>query len=513
MFNPSFICRKAILPQMALACALFSAQSPLQKSIPEKEGISSEAIVKFLQAANKSQSTEFKSFMLLRHGKVISDVHWNPYQKDLKNRLYSCSKSFTATAIGFAVQENRIKVTDKVISFFPDKLPSQISDNLKELSIQNLLTMSSGMEKEPDFIRESENDWVKAYLAAPIDNKPGSKFNYSSLATFMLSAIIQKVTGETVADYLKPRLFEPLGIKDHDWENNPQGINTGGWGLRVKTEDMAKFAQLFLQKGKWTGKQILSEEWIKEASSAHILQNPNADEKLKNENDWVQGYGYQMWRNRFNSFRGDGAYGQFMLILPEQDTVVIITAESNDLQKELNLVWEHLLPAFRSKVIPENKLAYQKLKDLENNLSIEPLKSKIFPKINKVFNFTENKDKYQSVELKSNGQKLEMKLIIDGKIYPFEFTSGKWNQQETMRIQPTSDRRSITDSYKLYPAKITNSFHWKDEKTLELKTIYLETPHSHLMEIIFDNDSLVFELKNSADFGKKSTILKATEIK
>ncbi len=513
MFHSSFICRKVLLPQMAFACALLSAQSPLQRSIPEKEGISSEAIMKFLTAANKIKSTEFHSVMLLRHGKVVSEVYWNPYQKDLKNRLYSCSKSFTATAIGFAVQENKLKVTDKVISFFPDKQPSEISDNLKELSIQNLLTMSTGMEKEPDFIRGSENDWVKAYLAVPIENKPGSKFNYSSLATFILSAIIQKVSGQTVADYLKPRLFDPLGIKDYDWENNPQGINTGGWGLRVKTEDMAKFAQLFLQKGKWNGKQIISEDWINEATSAHILQNPNADEKLKNENDWIQGYGYQMWRGRFNSFRGDGAYGQYMLVLPEQDAVVILTAESNNLQEELNVVWEHLLPAFQPKALPENKLAYQNLKDLETKISIEALKSETFPKINKSYSFAENNDKYQSVSLISNGEKLEMKLTIDGKTYPFEFTSGKWNQQETMRIQPISGRKSITDNYKLYPAKITNSFRWKNDNTLELKTIYLETPHSHWTTISFKDHSIDFELKNSADFGAKTTILKATEIK
>lgn len=513
MFCPSVICRKMIVPQMIFACTLFSAQSPLQRSIPEKEGISSEAIMKFLNAANKIQSTEFHSFMLLRHGKVVSETYWNPYQKDLKNRLYSCSKSFTATAIGFAVQEKKLKVSDQVISFFPDKLPSQISENLKALTIQNLLTMSSGMEKEPDFIRESVNDWVQAYLAVPINNKPGSKFAYSSLATFMLSAIIQKVTGKTVAEYLKPRLFDPLEIKEFDWENNPQGINTGGWGLRVKTEDMAKFAQLFLQKGKWNGKQILSEEWVKEATSAHILQNPNADEKLKSENDWVQGYGYQMWRNRFNSFRGDGAYGQFMLVLPEQDAVVIITAESNNLQEELNLVWEHLLPAFQPNAIPENKTAYQKLKDLENNISIEPLKSGIFPKIDKAFSFADNKDKYQSVAFKSKGEKLEINLVVDGKTYPFEFTSGKWNHQETMRIQPTSDMKSLTDSFKLYPAKIANSFRWNDQKTLELKTIYLETPHSHVVTIHFNDDSLIFELKNSADFGAKTTTLNATEKK
>lgn len=513
MIHSSFICRKALLPQLALACALFSAQSPLQKSIPEKEGISSEAIIKFLAAANQIKSTEFHSFMLLRHGKVVSEVYRNPYQKDLKNRLYSCSKSFTATAIGFAVQESQLKVTDKVISFFPDKQPSEISDQLKALSIQNLLTMSSGMATEPDFIRGSENDWVKAYLAVPIENQPGSKFNYSSLATFMLSAIIQKVTGETVADYLKPRLFDPLGIKDYDWESNPQGINTGGWGLRVKTEDMAKFAQLFLQKGKWNGKQIISQDWINEASSAHIFQNPNADEKLKSENDWVQGYGYQMWRNRFNSFRGDGAYGQFMLVLPEQDAVVIMTAESNNLQEELNLVWDNLLPAFQPKALPENKLAYQKLKNLESEISIKALKSEIFPKINKSYAFAENNDKYQSVSFISKGEKLEMKLTIDGKSYPFTFTSGKWHQQETMRIQPTSDKKTITDSYKLYPAKIANSFRWKDDKTLELKTIYLETPHSHYITISLKDNSMDFELKNSADFGSKTTTLKATGLK
>ena len=187
---------------------------------------------------------------------------------------------------------------------------------------------------------------MKKFLSIPIINEPGSKFLYNSLATYMLSAIVQKVTGEKVVDYLTPRLFEPLGIQGMDWEVDPMGINTGGWGLRVKTEDLAKFGQLYLQKGMWNGKQIIPADWIEEATTAKIMQDPDAPQSRKDSSDWLQGYCYQFWRCRNNAYRGDGAYGQFIIVMPEKDAVVAITAETSDMQDEINLVWKFLLPAF-----------------------------------------------------------------------------------------------------------------------------------------------------------------------
>ena len=223
-----------------------SAQSSLPRSTPEAEGVSSKQLMVFLDTIAKSKN-EFHSIMVLRHGKVVAEGWWNPYGPELKHTLYSVSKSFTATAVGFAVTEKKLSVEDKVISFFPDDLPAEITPNLEELRVKHLLTMSVGHDKEPNKIRAREN-WVREFLAAPIEHSPGSKFLYNSMATYMLSAIVQKVRANRAripqAETVRTAEYYRNGLG-----NNSRGINVGGWGLRLKTEDLAKFGQLFLDKG------------------------------------------------------------------------------------------------------------------------------------------------------------------------------------------------------------------------------------------------------------------------
>jgi len=250
-------CKRFILSiglSLFLSIQLFAQKSDFPVSTPEAQGVSSAGIDSFLNAAAHSKN-EFHSIMILRHGKVVAEGWWNPYGPALRHSLYSCSKSFTSTAIGFAVSEKLLTVNDKVTSFFPGSLPDTIKPYLAELTVKNLLTMSVGQDPDPTAkVPFASDDWVKGMLATPIVNKPGSKFLYNTMATYTLSAIVQKVTGQKVVDYLKPRLFDPLGIKGMDWEISKQGINTGGWGLRLKTEDLAKMGQLYLQKGMWNGK-------------------------------------------------------------------------------------------------------------------------------------------------------------------------------------------------------------------------------------------------------------------
>src|SRR5450755_2418681 len=330
------------------SCIFLPAQTAtsLPRSIPETEGVSSAGISRFLDAANKSRN-ELHSFMFLRHGKVIAEGWWDPYKPALRHSLYSTSKTFTSTAIGFAVSENLLRLTDKVISFFPNDLPDSISPNLAQLSVRDVLIMADGQDPEPSSLAGKSKNWVKAFLATPIVNKPGSVFLYNSLGTFMLSAIVQKVTGQKVVDYLKPRLFDPLDITGMDWEENLASVNTGGWGLRVKTEDMAKLGQLYLQKGVWNGTQLIPASWIEEATTAKIIQHPTMPQSKKDSSDWEQGYGYQIWRSRHHSYRADGAFGQYILVLPELDAVIAIQEETPSMQDELNLVWNYLLPAFK----------------------------------------------------------------------------------------------------------------------------------------------------------------------
>ncbi len=325
----------------------------LPRSTPQAEKVNEKAIANYLEAVKKSEQ-DLHSLMIVRNGKVVAE-HWlGDNAANKPHILNSVSKTFTSTAIGFAVSEGKLKVTDKVISFFPDKLPSEVSPYLQELEIRHLLTMSVGHDQDPTrAAREPGNeDWVKAFLAYPIDHKPGTVYVYNSLATYMLSAIIQKVTGEKLINYLYPRFFRPLGIVGAVWQECPKGINTGGWGLFVKTEDMAKLGQFYLQKGNWNGKQLLPESWIEEASRSHIKSLPAGvkQEKLnagQKKGDWVQGYGYQLWRSRHNSYRADGANGQYILVLPEKNTVIVTTAAIGDMQAELNLIWKYLLPALK----------------------------------------------------------------------------------------------------------------------------------------------------------------------
>jgi CubicO group peptidase (beta-lactamase class C family) len=206
--------------------------------------------------------------------------------------------------------------------------------------------MSTGHTEEPN-VRSSQ-DWIKTFLAHPVEHQPGSFFRYNTPATFMQSAIVQKVTGQTVVEYLQSRLLDPLGIQPPRWDANPQGISLGGYGLYLTTEDIAKFGQLYLQKGTWENQQLIPREWIEQATSKQVSNGQNAT------SDWNQGYGFQFWRCRHNAYRGDGKDGQFCVVLPDQDAVVVMTANTANMQSQLNLVWDHLLDGFKNGELPED---------------------------------------------------------------------------------------------------------------------------------------------------------------
>ena len=329
----------------------------LTKSLPRGESSKAmdKAFDKYLKAVADA-GQDLHSIMIVQRGKVIKERWLGEGAWNKPHVLNSVSKTFTATAVGFAVAEGKLRLTDKVISFFPDQLPAEISPNLEKLEVRHLLTMSSGHDVDPTPLTRGENsqelDWVRTFLAAPLTHEPGTFFVYNSLGTYMLSAIVQKVTGEKVIDYLYPRLFRPLGIVGATWQESPQGINCGGWGLYLKTEDLAKMGQLFLQKGTWNGKRLLPESWIDEATRSHIASLPAGTRREEltikpKDSDWLQGYGYQMWRCRHDAVRADGANGQYIIILPEQEAVIAMTANIGDMQAEINLVWKYLLPALR----------------------------------------------------------------------------------------------------------------------------------------------------------------------
>jgi CubicO group peptidase (beta-lactamase class C family) len=338
-----------------------AASVSLPRSSPEAEGLSSAGIREFVEVADRDVHT-LHSIMVVRHGKVVAEGWWKPEAADKPHVLHSLSKSFTSTAVGLAVSEGKLSIDDPVLSFFPEDAPAQPSDKLKAMRVRDLLTMTSGHEVEVKFT--TNTPWVRSFLAHPVPFKPGTHFQYNTPGTHMLSAIVRKVTGQTVLDYLRPRLFEPLGIENPEWGASPQGNTIGGSGLYLRTEDIAKFGQLYLQKGKWEGRQLIPATWVEQATSKQVS---NGSDPAK---DWDQGYGFQFWRCRHGAYRGDGANGQFCIVLPELDAVVAITANTRDMQAELNVVWDHLLPAFHPQALPANPAEESRLRQLLAGLAV-----------------------------------------------------------------------------------------------------------------------------------------------
>ncbi len=355
---------------MLLGCVPWAnaGGSSLPRSTPEAEGISSRAIVDFVQAADKNVNT-FDGFILVRHGKVIAAGWWKPNTAGQPHALHSVSKSFTSTAVGLAIDSHKLSLDDLVWKFFPTDAPADPSGHLQAVKVRDLLTMSSGQAVEPKAVGGYS---VKQFFTQPFPYAPGLHFLYNTMGTYLLSAIVTKVTGQTVLDYLKPRLFDPLGIENPHWDGSPEGYSLGGTGLYLRTEDMARFGQLMLQHGEWEGKQLIPRKWVEQATSEQISTVDEAHGKIGP--DWHQGYGYQFWRCRHHAFRADGAGGQFIVVMPDQDAVMAITAETGNMQGELDAVWNYLLPAFEAKPLPADPTGDEKLKDAVANLVAHPEK-------------------------------------------------------------------------------------------------------------------------------------------
>jgi len=460
--------------------------SQLPRATPESQGISSSTILNFVEAIEKNVS-EFHSFMLMRHGHVVAEGWWSPHAPERPHMLFSLSKSYTSSAIGLAVAEGRLTVHDKVISFFPDDLPDTVSDNLAAMSVHDILAMATGhAEDTTGFMREKFDDnWVKGFLTMPVEHQPGTHFVYNSGATYMQSAIIQKLTGMRLLDYLTPRLFEPLGIEGATWQQSPQGIDTGGWGLSIKTEDIANFGQLYLQKGVWQGKQILPESWIAAATSKQISNASNQ------QVDWQQGYGYQFWCCRHNAYRGDGAFGQYCVVMPDQDAVLAITSGLGDMQIPLNIVWEHLLPAM-GEALPADDAACDALKRKLSSLAYAPPQgqksSPLAEKISrKIYQLEPNDSKFESISFDFSKPEPVITFQTAHGSVPITCGSGNWHESSTL----------------LYgePSKIASSGVWSADDTFLVTLRFYETPFVSILPCHFENGNLSIDATTNVSFG------------
>lgn len=327
------------------------------RATPESQGISSDLFAALLRELNASKDTEMHHFMALRHGKVICECNFAPYPKGMWHITHSMCKSITGMAIGMLIEEGKLKLDENIYDIFSDQINALSKIFRPVITVENLLTMTSGVTFNESGI-VSGNDWLGSFLNASVNGKPGTEFQYNSLNTYVLSAIVTKRTGETLTEYLTPRLFAPLGITKYYWETCPKGITKGGWGLFLCAEDMAKLGQLYLQRGKWNGQQLVSEYWIEISTARH----------LKTQND-TYGYGYQLWmEQRPGSFEYNGMLGQNVIIYPDMDMVLVTNAGNKEMFQDcimLNIIRKYFPVNYHpADVLPENPLSHSLLKRL-----------------------------------------------------------------------------------------------------------------------------------------------------
>ena len=482
----------SLLPGCGTRGGRLAAGVALPRRTPESQGIPSPAIEAFLQAV-ADQGLELHGLVLLRHGQVVAQGWWKPYGPQFVHSLYSMSKSFTSTAVGLAVAEGRLSVSDPVLKFFPDERPAQVGEHLAALRVRHLLTMATGQERDPPLEGLRAGHWARQFLAQPFTRAPGSAFRYSSAATYMCSAIVQRLTGQRLADYLGPRLFEPLGIEQFHWETCPQGVDVGGTGLYLQTESLARFGQLYLQGGRWNGRQVVPAAWVGEATASHIQQRlPERPTRPHARNDWVQGYGYQFWRCTHGAYRGDGAFGQFTVMMPRQQAVLAVTAECANMQAVLDLVWQHLLPAMGEAPLPADAAAQARLLEALDRLALPmPAGQASSPRAARVsghrYALARNDLGLESVAFGFEGATMRVEFRdTAGRLHPLVGAFRDWQPGETTlpgtppRLSPAGEPPAGTrHRYRAAGA-------WKDEATFELLLRFVETAHHDRLTFRFE---------------------------
>ncbi len=455
----------------------------LPRSAPEPQGISSADLLGFVNEAEQKLNA-LHSFMLVRHGQVVAEGWWKPYAADEPHMLYSLSKSFTSTAVGLAVAEGKLKVDDPVLGFFPAEAPAEPSANLKAMRVRDLLTMSTGHHEDDvkDFPYQSDESVVKVFLARPVSHKPGTFFFYNTPASYMLSAIVQKVTGQPVVEYLRPRLFDPLGIENPTWDASKQGVSLGGFGLNVRTEDIARFGQLYLQKGMWQGKQLLPAAWVETATS-RMMSNGSSP-----SSDWEQGYGYQFWRSRHGFYRGDGAHGQFCLVLPQYDAVVAITSGTRDMASVMNLVWERLVPALKAGPLPADAASQRKLTDKLATLTLRSPAGTATSAMartvaGKRYTFDSNKQSIESIALEPSTNGTSVIIRSGGADQRLAADHNAWTKG-TFSVSGT-------------PTPVASSGAWTAEDTYTLDVVRYRTPFATNYKLRFAGDQLFVTIEQN----------------
>ena len=430
---------KTLMVMGSALCAA-SAFALMEPATPESQGVPSEAILKFIDGCEKTFDAgdlgAMHGFVIVRHGKVIAEGSWKPFDTlNETHMLYSHSKSFTSSAIGLLADRGKIDLDERIVDIFSNEVPAKVSENLAQLRVRDLLTMNVGKK---DHLLRDGGDWVKEFLSKDFFRKPGTGFKYDSDATYMLAAIVEKKSGMKMMDYLQKNMFDQIGITKAWTTYSPQGIPCGGWGMNMTTRELARFGQLYLNRGDWDGKRVLSSDWVSLATTRQTWSGwQNVGVKALGEgSDWEQGYGFQFWRCRHGAYRAVGAGGQYTVVMPEKDMVVSAHAGLGDFPKELDLIWDNLLPVLKDAPLAENPSAQKKLADRLAKLAIKPVEFARARKWTTPFEFSlrENSRGFKSVRFDpKDGGGCICTLVTRAGEQKFPAGTGEW-QKGSIRI-------------------------------------------------------------------------------
>jgi len=475
------------------------ANSPrFPRSRPADQAVAASAIVRFLDRI-AAQGNELHSMMLVRHGHIVAEGWWHPYGPDRPHQMFSLSKSFTATAIGLLEAEGRLRLDAPVLAFFPEEDNAVARENMRSMQVRHLLMMGTGhvTDTSPRLPELGGDNWVHGFFQCAVEREPGSYFLYNNGATYMLSAIVQRVSGQTLLEYLTPRLFNPLGIEQPTWEMSPQGICLGNSGLKIRTEDIAAFGQLYLDRGRFNGKALLPEAWVDEATRVHIANGTDPS------SDWAQGYGYQFWRSRHGAYRGDGAFGQFCFVMPDQDAVLAMTSGLSDMRPVFDAVWEELLPGLMDGPVTPSSADDTRLTESLQALRLSDLAT-------------------QSSLSSPPGSRASRQMVVApsqehaGSMVSLEFLDP---DQVNVRLhhqgreilvrcgfEEAVDDQSIPLLLKGQPEPVAAKALWQNPNTLELALRFYETPFCQHVRMIFRDREVALEIWRNTNPGEIQTL-------
>jgi CubicO group peptidase (beta-lactamase class C family) len=477
--------------------------TPLESAPPEAAGLNRAVLDDLIRALERSPA-ELRGLVLVRRGKAVLRKFWEPYRAEDPVWVYSLSKSFCSTAVGFAVEEGLLSPGERVLSFFPEYEGAVKDEHCRAMTVRDLLTMRTGHETDTTGAMIASPNWAETFLNLPVKYPPGTHFVYNSGATYMLSALTQKRCGLPIVEYLKDRLFDPLGFSPVFWDRSPQGVNTGGWGFMVTVEDIAKFGLLYLNRGLWQGQRIIAESWVDQASL------PHADNSITGGTaDWSRGYGYQFWRSRYG-FRGDGAYGQYCLVLPEFDAVLALCSEAADMQGILDIVWEHL-PRAVSTVHGglEKRVEGREFRLAENSGGFSSAALNFYPdrlvlSLNRAPSPGRGAESVQLEAGRSGWLESETRFPLEGYSFipVFSITGGNAHDAAAGFISVGGKKVSAT-------------FTWGDDKTLEIRLVYRTSPHREIFNLQFreEAEGLSLVISNSPNTALKAMGRPALELR